>query len=88
MNATLRKFRQDLKYLGEHNLSEKVQLWQNGIMMTVIPGKEARDMVADGRCYIINSQAIEFNAYPHIESDDTNWACDEDGEREYPMEVG
>ena len=42
--------------------TEKVQLWSaTGIMMSgAVSNREAREMVADGRCWVISSQAIEF----------------------------
>ena len=36
-----------------------VQLWRNGVMITILSLKDARALVASGRCYCICSQAIE-----------------------------
>lgn len=46
----------------------KVQLWAEDkcdgkmppLMMGLISQKEAKEMVAEGKCFVINSQAIEF----------------------------
>lgn len=40
--------------------NETVQLWQNGIMITVIPETEARELVNEGTYKVINGQAIEW----------------------------
>jgi hypothetical protein len=41
--------------------TENVQLWnENGIMLSRIKNQEAKEMVKDGRCFVITSQAIGF----------------------------
>lgn len=42
-------------------MTKKVQLWQNGIMITVIPRKEADEMLNEGTYREINEQAIEWS---------------------------
>ena len=39
-------------------LDEKVQLWRNGIMLTLLNGEDSKKMVTEGKAKIINSQAI------------------------------
>ena len=40
--------------------TDKVQMWQNGLMAGVITREEANDLLDDGRYEIINGQAIEW----------------------------
>jgi hypothetical protein len=39
---------------------KKVQLWQNGLMMTIIPKTEATELLNAGTYRLINDQAIEW----------------------------
>jgi hypothetical protein len=41
-------------------MTTKVQLWQNGLMMGVIPQTEATELLAEGTYRVINDQAIEY----------------------------
>ena len=45
---------------NEELRTEKVQLWQNGMMAGVISREEANDLLEAGRHDIINAQAIEW----------------------------
>ena len=38
--------------------TEKIQLWHNGIMMTVIPLEEAKEKVRRGTAVVVNGQSI------------------------------
>lgn len=40
--------------------TDKVQLWQNGIMAGLVTREEANDLLDDGAYDIINAQAIEW----------------------------
>ena len=40
--------------------TKKVQLWQNGIMITLISETEATELINDGNYKVINDQAIEW----------------------------
>lgn len=40
--------------------TDKVQMWQNGVMASVITREEANDLLDEGRYDIINAQAIEW----------------------------
>ena len=39
---------------------KRIQMWKNGIMLTVLPQKEAERMVRDGSAVSINDQAIQI----------------------------
>lgn len=41
-------------------ITENVQLWQRGVMMGLIPLKEANDLINEGTYRIITTQAIEW----------------------------
>ena len=40
--------------------TEKVQLWKNGIMITLVLLDTAKKMVAEGTAFVITSQAIGY----------------------------
>lgn len=40
--------------------SDRIQLWQNGVMITTLPLKEAKGLIYIGNYKIINSQAISW----------------------------
>lgn len=40
--------------------TDRVQMWQNGVMAGIISREEANDLLDDGRYNIINAQAIEW----------------------------
>lgn len=40
--------------------TSEVQLWKNGIMLSVIPREEAEEMVREGLVRVICSQAVEW----------------------------
>ena len=42
--------------------NEKVQMWQKGVMMSVISESEAKELVKSGIYRRINSQAIDWIA--------------------------
>lgn len=45
---------------NEELQTEKVQLWQNGIMAGVIPRDDASELLKEGKYELINAQAIEW----------------------------
>jgi hypothetical protein len=44
----------------ERLTAQRVQLWRDGIMLTLISLQDAQDMVCQGRAYIISPRAIEI----------------------------
>jgi len=50
----------ELSQLNPNDIkTKKVQLWQNGIMITAqIDNRDARNMVSNGFAFVITSQAI------------------------------
>ena len=41
--------------------TKNVQLWQNGLMMTVIPLEDAKQLVRERIYFVITCQAINYN---------------------------
>ena len=46
---------------SDHLETSKVQLWQNDLMMTVIPLNDAKKLVKEKKYFVITCQAINFN---------------------------
>ena len=39
-------------------VTDRVQLWRNGVLLSVLSYEEAEEMVRDGRAFVICGQAI------------------------------
>jgi hypothetical protein len=53
----------------ERLTAQRVQLWREGIMLTLISLQDAQDMVRQGRAYIISSTAIGILEQEEEEND-------------------